>query len=127
MTDTDYYTYADVKADLALSSNDDQTLIDRYGVDATQDTDNFFKEHTTTPFTGSAITEDVKKRTDLLVEEWFKKYIHQYKAASELRAEREKLEARMIAYFVAVPSTEHTPTAYAQVYRSEPLASRSGL
>lgn len=112
---------------MALSTNDDQTLLDRYGADATQDTDNFFKQHTTTPFTGDDITADVKKRTDLLVEQWFKEHIHQYKVAEKIKTEREGLELRMIEYFKAVPTTQQTPAAYVQTYRSEPLAGRSGL
>jgi len=37
------------------------------------------------------------------------------------------LETRMVEYFTAVPTTQHTPAAYSQTYRSEPIATRTGL
>ena len=127
MADTDYYTYSIVKDELELSTNQYNDDLDRYGATATADTDNFFAAHTTTPFTGAAITDDVKRRTRLLVMEWFDTKRHRYKSAEMFNKQRLELEARMITGFKAEPSAAHTGTAYARLYRTSPLKERSEL
>jgi len=126
MADTDYYVYSVVKSDLALSNDEYKTKLDEFGADATTNTNTFFSAHTTTPFTGAAITDDVKRRTRLLVEQWFENYRHRYKSRDMYEKQRLELELIMIQGFASAQTSQNQGTAYASKYRSEPLKTRFG-
>ena len=105
-----------------MSDDTNQTILDRYGADATTDTDNFLRPYTTVPVASPGA--DIKKRTDLLVDEWFKKYLHQYTAEAEFKKNREAVEARLLASLQAQQTSGYVEVAYSGDYRTDPLSTR---
>jgi len=126
LADTDYYTYSIVKTQLlSLSDDTDQTLLDQYGADATVNTNAWLTNKAEgVPLTGANITNDVKRRTNLLVAQWFKEYIHQYTAAAEFEKQRKQIEVDLLDKFKATPTDRFESVVGSTSYRSEPLLSR---
>lgn len=119
-----YFTLATVKIYLSINDSVDDTVLNTYGANANQNTEDLLLPHAEViPFAGASITDKIKQITDFEVCEQYKRYIHDYVAADSYMNKRKMLIDEVITSFKATPTGRETWQTYTKPYKSEPLAS----
>lgn len=119
-----YFTLATVKIYLNITDTADDTILNTYGANANQNTEDLLLPYAEAiPFAGAAITDKIKQITDFEVCEQYWRYIKNFRAGDEQAKKRKILVDEIMMTFKSTPTGRATWQTYTRPYKSEPLAS----